>query len=532
MIVDFNNADCPGVIDADVLIIGGGAAGITIALELCNTAHKVVLIESGGLSISRKNQKLNTARNVGIGYEDLSIQCGRYLGGSTNFWGGNCIPMDPIDFLDIEARSGFSWPIPYEEIERYQYRAQKVLGISSAEFGDSLIKEVGISKNEKIPASFVWKAWQFCHFPFRFGEKFRKQLEEADNVTVYLNANLTDVEQGAERQTITTGVIRSLRGKTGKVNAKKFILATGGVENARLLLHLRAGSLSGTYAAGECLGKYFADHPNATIGYMEGADAEKIYHMHQIRHLANGQEVKPCWGLSERAQKDSGILNGVLSIWPVQQESKAVSQAKLLLSLIRRKEFGLKFLINAFLTLPRIIELLPHAAHRLRGGTLEVPFRKDMFEVRLMAETAPNPGSSVTLSDEVEELGLRRAVLNWQLSKSDRSSFCSIALKAKQGIESLGELKLKLADWISDENMDWSEYINRDGHYGHHMGTTRMSTSDTNGVVDINCKVFGVDNMFVAGSSVFPTYGFANPTLTILALAIRLADHLKTELQG
>jgi hypothetical protein len=246
-----------------------------------------------------------------------------------------------------------------------------------------------------------------------------------------------------------------------------------------------------------------------------------------IKYIDGEKEIKPGLGINPKAQKEKGILNGIVSIWPVPVQNSAITRAKLLLELFRKKSFGLKFLVNTFLVLPGIVSLLPHVRHRIKGGTTNYPYMKDKFEVRLMTETLSNPLSKIELTNYKDSIGMKVAQLDWNLTNRDKKSFISIAKLAKEYFEQEKDIKLVLEPWIQNEETNWTEFINHDGHYGHHMGTTKMGTSKDNSVVDSNCKIHGLKNVFVSGSSVFPTYGFANPTLTIVALSIKLADHFK-----
>lgn len=527
MIIDYDKDKFEGSSPYDVCIIGGGPAGISLAVELDELDIKVCLVESGGTTTKRKNQKLNKVLNLGIPYRNLSVQRARYLGGCSNLWGGNCIPLDPIDFKEVKARMGSFWPFTHASLEKFVTKAQSLLGLDSSEFGDELLKKIKITSkgDNKL---FDWKAWQFCDFPFRFGDKFHTQLSVSKNITVLLNANIVDfnvVDGGCEAK---AAVIRSLSGKTELVKASNFVLACGGIENARILLNLVDKNVLADKH--KFIGKCFAEHPNATIGYLEGENASQIYEQHKIKYLNGTKEVKPGLGISEKAQKENCLLNGIVSVWSVPLANSAIIRAKLLLELFRRKEFGIKFLVNTFMVLPGIVSLLPHVRHRLKGGEVSIPYRTDRFEVRLMAETVANPESRVSLTDQLDTTGLKIASLDWKLTDQDRNSFVSIANLAKNHFDQMDGVELVLDSWVNDYDIDWTKLINTDGHYGHHMGTTKMGLSSRDSVVDEDCKVHGIDNLYVAGSSVFPTFGFANPTLTIVALSIKLANHLKQKL--
>jgi len=483
-------------------------------------------VESGGITISRKNQRLNKALNVGAPYKDLSIQRGRYLGGSSNFWGGNCIPMDPVDFKDRESRAGSFWPYSFKVLEPFIERAQNLMGVDSSKFGEELLEKINLNTVDSSEF-FDWKAWQFCDFPFRFGEKFHTELDQSENITVILNANLVDMYTSDNAGEVESALIKNLNGRVEMVKAADFVIACGGIENAKILLNMMAKGSLPEENTGGMIGKCFAEHPNATIGYLEGKNAAKLFEHHRIKYVNGGKEIKPGLGVNPKSQERYGIMNGIVSVWPIPKENSAVNRVKLILHLIRKKEFGLKFLINTFLILPGIVSLLPHVRHRLKGGVVNTPHRTDCFEVRLMSETVPNPDSKVYLDENSDAMGLKVAVLDWKLAKQDRDSFSAIANLVKCYFDRQDGVSMSLLEWVNDCDSDWTKFINSDGHYGHHMGTTKMGSNPQQSVVDENCKVHGMGNLYVAGSSVFPTFGFANPTLTIVALSLKLAGHLK-----
>jgi choline dehydrogenase-like flavoprotein len=150
-------------------------------------------------------------------------------------------------------------------------------------------------------------------------------------------------------------------------------------------------------------------------------------------------------------------------------------------------------------------------------------FSGTRFGVGCACEQTPNPDSRVTLADDTDPLGLRRVRLNWRLTEQERRSFIANirALGRELAAAGIGRLR----PLLPDDGL-WEKVV---GGGSHHMGTTRISDDPKRGVVDRDCRVHGIDNLYVAGSSVFVTSGSANPTLNILALAYRLVDHLKEQ---
>ena len=526
MIIDLLKGNIHNDCIYDVCITGGGPAGISLALELSDGGLKVCLVESGGKTNKIKNQKLNKVKNIGIHYKDLSIQRSRFLGGASNLWGGNCIPLDPFDFRKTSVREE-SWPFQYESLEKYIKKAEKLMDIDNFAFGRDIQEKINLPLKNGENDQFEWKVWKFCDFPFKFSLRFFERLESDKNITVILNANLVDVETADEKKYITAATFKTLTGKICKIKASDFVLACGGVENARLLLNFHERKSLNITAEARLLGKNFAEHPNATVGYLIGKNAKNVYANHAIKYLDGNRAVKAGLGIKIETREKFGLLNGIISIWPIPIESKTFSRARSLLQLLKNRELSFKTLFTAIMVMPSIPLLVPHIYKRFKGRPINVIHEINRFDVRLMSETYPNTESCVNLIDDLDTLGIKRASLNWQLSSKDRHSFIEIAKLAKNHFEKEEDVELVLHDWIFDETKDWTSYINTNGHYGHHMGTTKMGSSSLNSVVDQNSKVHSMDNLYIAGSSVFPTFGYANPTLTIVALSIKLAEFFK-----
>jgi len=500
MIIDFRQLENRSEIKSDICIIGAGAAGITIARALGGTGIRVCLLESGGFEYDEKIQSLYSGETRGVPYWKLELARLRYFGGSTNHWGGWCGPLDESDF---EARPWIpysGWPIRRQDLDPYYQRAQALCELGPQGY-DIAAWENGTRRFPAfLPAKLHAQLWQFSP-PTRFGTVYRREIKAAGNIRAYLYANVTRLETDENATQVIGARIRTPWGQTGTVRARYFVLACGGIENARILLlsnqHARAG-LGNDY---DRVGRFFMEHPMAQR-------AVRLF----TRELAT---IKT---LFEPIQ--NGGQHGLAGLCPTPIAQRA------------------RQILNCSATFSRILD--PYAdpdkdawPNDMLGTMMDLDDgrRREgaFFYLTTRSEQAPNPDSRITLSDERDTLGLNKAILDWQLTDID---FQTIRTSLELIGEELGRLglgRVQLADWLTTTRVNWSDSLNFGSH---HMGTTRMTEDPKQGVVDRNCRVHSVANLYVAGSSVFTTSGYMNPTLTIVALALRLADHLKEQVKG
>jgi len=504
-------------IEADICIIGGGAAGITVAREFIGTPHKVILLEGGGMEIDAATQDLYRGTNVGRSYYDLDACRLRYFGGSTNHWGGWCHPLSPIDFRKRPWIPHSGWPIDYDDLAPFYGRAGKVVQLPHSRFDEAhLLRTHPDTRAFPFdPAVLHPECYQFSP-PTRFGEVYGPALKKAPNISVVLNANVVAIERDPDGSAIRSVRYATLGGKRRAVRAKTFILATGGIENARMLLASNIGNDH------DLVGRFFMDHPEPIGGMVmliDPRDPRWVPFVQSHPERADDRAPLGCVGISVARQAQERINNvrvGFHYLPVMHSEGMTALQ-----QLLAREE------TTTALPQASVGENLLHIVSDVEGLSREAIDRVShgkpmlqMIEVEVYGQQAPNPDSRVTLGDERDALGVPRLKMDWRLSDFDRhSADRTLRLLAQElGRIGLGRMKLAFKDWDPDF------------YYGnHHMGTTRMSDDPRTGVVDADCRVHGVPNLYVAGSSVFTTSGNATPTLTIVALALRLADHLKAK---
>ena len=492
MIVDIDQAaPIPLAARYDACIAGGGVAGIVLAFSLARRGRRILVLEAGGLEFSDESQSLYRGTNVGHDYFDLDASRLRFLGGTSNHWGGWCRPLDAYDFeaLDHIERSG--WPIDISDLEPYLPEARDILEI--AEFPPEAT--LGGSDGRLKEIFFRWSP------PVRFGEKYGDFLAASESVDVFLNANLIDIELDPDSGRVAAFLFRGYGdgAATHRAVADEYALALGGIENARILLNVNRQVPRGVGNGTDLVGRFFMEHPHYDLGvYVSGSN--KMVFGKKRRFIAP----------TVKLMRDAGIANAGFRLQPIIDTSNSVVDLA-------------KSLIKDALCASDVIADLFRTIRHLRCPNLTGAGR-----LTVASQQVPNANSRVTLSEETDRLGLRRVVLDWQLTPLDKKTMRVGAMEIAKhfALHDIG--RVKLFDWVLDEDdpstpsLDAGEEVAGN----HHMGTTRMGVSRQDGVVDANCRVFGVDNLYIAGSSVFPTVGHANPTLTIVQLTLRLADHL------
>ena len=527
MRIDSRTLPSNTTIETDVCIVGGGAAGITLALELAQQPFRVVLLESGGLEPDPETQALCQGTSTGHPYAPLDQVRLRYFGGTTNHWSGWCRPFEPIDF---EAREGIphtGWPIQYAEIQPFYRRALRQLRLQdewAPEFWADAEHPVLPLASSRVLTRVVQQV-RHDGERVRFGRVYGDRVNQAPNIQVYLHANVTQFKTNPEGTKVTGVQVGCLSGARFSVVAKYFILATGGIENPRLLLLSNDRHRRGLGNEHDLVGRFFQDRPGVVAGILQPSDPRLPLRFYQF-HLAKQSTMFGSLVLSQDVRRREKLTNVNLDLLTVYgapyaraAESKGLLSMRRLLQGLRGGTLPDDLGQHVRNVASNLDDIAVGAYARLRYGH-DYP----VDHVRLVAglDPAPNPDSRITLGTERDQLGLRRVQLDWRLSAPDRRSLhrtmeiVGIEL-ARAG---LGRVQLRIHD-------SWPQEV---GWVCHHVGTTRMSDHPTQGVVDRNCRVHGIHNLFVAGSSVFPTNGSGSPTLMIVALAIRLADHIKLRL--
>ena len=531
-IIDANELQATTTLNADICIVGAGAAGITVASELDGTAQTVCLIESGGYGPDEETQALYDLEIAGHPIRENFMSRARYLGGTCNVWAGRSMRLTRLDVAPREWIPESGWPIPYEELARYYPRASQILKLPSFDAFEQVVLRQRMSPVERRlfdNADLQPNISMWAKKPLRFGAAYRKQLQKSRNISLYLHANVTEIQLNHAGNRVEGCTALSLSGKTLHLKARRFVLACGGLETARLLLVSRAIQPQGIGNQFDLVGRYYMDHPRAVFGKVRLSSPQKLPLLLGMP-LADGM-AQVGIQFSEAVQRREQLLNHYLSLERHWSEPAAKAYQSFVHSmkiLLRKGYAGKRFSLSGaslaqvpeliYLLAPR--ELMPHVLYST-ARKLKQRLSKGVTELIVVnyCEQMPNPQSRVYLSEKRDRFNLPRLVLDWQIHPEETHSLMRLqALLDKY-------LRQHQLGCLETPSAPFSDVLYTDA--SHHIGTARMSTDPHMGVVDAQCKVHGVDNLFIAGSAVFPTSGHANPTLTIVALAIRLAEHLQ-----
>ncbi len=534
--------------NADICLIGGGPAAISTALQLIGCGKKVIMLAGGRWNETLANRELN--RGLAFPYdshEPLEENRRRQFGGASAVWGGRCIPMDPIDFAKRPWLGDSEWPITYNDILPYYLKANEICEAGEFVYNASDTtgkKEIITGMDDEYIDSGKLERWSP---PINFARRYRQRLQEAGNIQVLLDTHVVRIncEQVAEQ---VSSVTVSYNNTQFEILASQYVLAAGGIDNPRLLLASKnAFHPRGIGNQRDLVGRYYMSHLNGTFAHLAPHDRKSI--PFEYEKDRQGVYFRRRWWFTDKAQEEKEIGNVVMFLNDTLEMNghrdalfSMIYIAKSSLTILKKKNVGkmistyrelkpevgdhLKTAMSEGLgIMPRMVRTMVHRFHKRRLPTILPSVDNQYLGLYFQSEHLPNYNSTVGLSDtERDVLGLPLPVVKVAFSEADYRTVFEAHRLFTERYRNCGA-----GDMQYDESvlMDYlKKRTSRFNSAAHHLGTTRMAVSPDKGVVDANCKVFGVDNLYVAGSSVFTTGSHVNPTLTLVALAIRLGEHL------
>ncbi len=534
MFIDTRKLATDSIVNTTVCIIGGGVAGITMALELERIGIDACLLESGGFKPDNPTRDLYRGQDIGLPYRFADGCRSRFLGGSSNCWGGWCRPLDSWDFekRDWIAHSG--WPFGLDELRPYYEKTLGLLALGPDNFDPSYWEKAINSPDVRrmpLPTGRVRDTISQFSPPVRFGQFYRDDLANAKHIRVYLHANVVDIETKNSSQSVSGVRVVTLSGRKMSVSARIFILATGGIENARMLLASNKTHVNGLGNENGLVGRFFMDHPrmqSGSIRFTREWSNNKLfdvkYHYMNSAVSAHGTHIAAQLALTPEILRAERLLNSRVwfsSVFPGEGTAGAEALFRCKQALLKKEQAGWSLSRDVATMVSHPVDTIGYGFTRLfHPRTL---IRDVKFQI--IVEPEPNPDSRVTLSHtDKDALGIPRVQVNWVLGSAvQRTLDRTLEIVAEElTLGGVGTVKLD----PPIEGKPWPSSLEKEGTW-HHMGTTRMHDSPKEGVVDRHCKVHGLNNLYIAGSSVFPTAGANFPTITIAAMTFRLAEHIR-----
>ncbi len=521
MLLQARDLPAGSTLEADLCIVGAGAAGITLARAFAGKGLQVALLESGGREFDDQIQALYQGTSVGLPYFPLDDCRMRYFGGTTNHWSGRCRPLDPIDFTARPWVPLSGWPFARGTLDPYYQAAHAVCQLGPYDYR----AERWVGPDERLPAfdpaKIVATAWQYSP-PTAFGEAYGPELEAAANIKVVLHANVLEILCNEAGGAVTGLRFATLGGQSYTARAKAYVLALGGLETPRLMLASNRQLEAGVGNQRDLVGRYFMEHASFTGGRITVVDPAQVnFFTDGIGSIVDGVTAVGCLNLSPTQQQARQLLNLDMQMLLDDTEAQGAAAVDSLVRAAKAGEVPDDFLGQVKHALGNLDDSVAALLAHLNLTSYEP--KQTNFRLWCSAEQTPDPESRVSLGTELDAFGMPRLQLAWRLSGADRHSMIQGFNLLGEELGRLGVGRLQLSPELTEPGDSWPADLEGGRH---HMGTTRMSDDPAKGVVDPNGQVHGLANLYVAGSSVFPTSGAANPTLTIVALTLRLAEHL------
>lgn len=518
---DLRAIDDDTAIETDLCLIGSGPAGWAIAEELRDSSLRIVMLESGGQTLHPDADALNEVEDVGM---PLFNGRARVLGGTSRVWNGRCIPFDDIDYEERPWLPLSGWPLNGETIARYVDRASEHLGAGPYYERDKRRPmPEGLKPRPDVDSALLRSTWWENPTHIDFGRVLTARRNP--NLWVLVRATATHLNIDPSGRQIESVEVADADGRRLTVRSRAVVLCAGGVENARILLYSSRVNPNGVGNMHGAVGRYLMDHPRdfELIARVEAPDTNRfrdLFGPYKLDNARGRHDFSYGFVLSPELQRAKGLLNAAALPFEAYADDDPVGAMMRLAKGPRDRalrDVGFAASQPGFL----LRGLHSHLVKRQK-----IRRKVERIGFLVVSEQSPDPESRVQLSQRRDRLGLPVAKIDWRIGELEAKSQAVLAQTIATEFARLGLPQVRVADWVRDGRLKEAKFV--DGC--HPSGTTRMAKDPRNGVVDADCQVHGVDRLYVVGSSVFPTGGHANPTLMIVALAVRLSRHLEKRL--
>jgi choline dehydrogenase-like flavoprotein len=518
MRIDLDNVSSGEGFDSDICVIGAGIAGLVLSRRLASYGFHVYLLEAGGPELEERSQELYKSEMRGKLHGGTTEGRFRTYGGASTRWGGQLLSYPDEVFRERALFGGIGWPISQGDVRPFYPEIFKIMGVNELGFGDDLMERFGTRKAVQSPDVRV-RFSKFAPFSRRnLAKTLGKECLASDRVTVFFHANATTVDLAPDGTKILSVTVRNYQGGEFKFRAREYVICTGTIESSRLLLSSTSVHPGGVGNQTDQVGRYFHDHVTVkalSLGKKSKAIFAKYFSPYYIEETLHSPKLEATPALQERLG-----LPEVMAQFFIHEGDSGFGLLRQTLVNLQRGKLE-----------PRIIKEFPS----LVGGAVRMAYALKVKGRRVISDNAgismnieteqtPRPDSRIQISDELNAVGIRKTIVDWKVSLEDGEAMRRYAGAADLFLRALGMTDLEWKPGPQDDPRAWVE---AGEDILHPMGGTRMGTSPENSVVDKDLCVHGVENLFIASCSTYPSGGSSNPTFTMMALACRLADFFK-----
>lgn len=545
----------PTIPPADVLIVGTGPCGTTLAVELARKGVQVLLVDSGKAGFDSCQQALGDAEGCdGKVHAQMSLSTRRQLGGASIIWGGRCVPFDPVDLELRPFIAGAEWPITWDEVERYHEKTCQYFFCGRNVFDAQDLAH--LEQKEIVPGfkvgDFTSSALERWSLPTNFWKEYGKEIKTSPNIHLFEGVTVREIDFIEDGRRAVGILGTSSSGHEVSLRAAQVVIAAGGLETTRILFCSDKNHPGGAGNHSDKLGRYYMGHVSGRLADVCFSTPPNCTRFNFEKDL-DGSYIRRRFALTREAQIREELPN--FAAWPVNPLFADPSHGNGILSfaaLALASPFGKYFASDAIRR--ALIEgytserAVAHAWNICKDAPQTLAFmlsfgyrrflprrrlpgffvrsKENRYPLQYHAEQVPNAESRVMLANIKDEIGMRRLKVEFKFAQQDvdgvlRSHELLDQQLRKDGVGYLAYHTENLAESVWDQAMD--------GY--HQAGTTRMSANADEGVVDRDLRVHGINGLYVASSSIFPTSGQANSTFHAVALTLRLAEHLRHQVK-
>lgn len=498
---------------ADVVIVGGGTLGLYLATQL-STAGKTVLVAEGGARMIETASNGHTAQAVGKPHNGILHGRGQGLGGTSVLWGGQLAELDRADL----ERPGAAWPLGFEALQAGYQDTYGRLGISPPPAARPLDERLAGDVEAGRDGAAIERFFTTWLPEPNFARLFKKELTTNDRIRVLLETMVNDIHFEGQRA-VWVGA-RCQDGGLLRLEGDALVLACGTLAANRLMLHLMRQETT-PWRHNAHVGHCFQDHLGGRAASVRLYDEQAFRRLFENRFV-DGAKLQPKvrWRSAGRPAGSVGAA-GLFAF-----DSEVGENLSNLKGLIRSLRGGVEFsavrrLPADLLRLGRI--LLPIVTHYVRERRILALFDRGL-DFHVQAEQIPLDRSRITLSDQGPlDDGMPAIRVDWQVDGAEVAQLRAFALAVDAALRAAGIAELDIDPRLLEADPGFLTSLSDTYHA---CGGLCMSATPETGLVDLNSRIWGTRNLYVAGSAVFPSSGHANSTFTALALATRLAQHL------